>query len=121
MLEEKSPDNQIDIHRRKNMSASRRAFVISLAALASNLFIVDAARADDVMVSESDPAAIALGYKANASQVDKAKYNTYMPGEICSNCQFYQGDASTASAPCPLLGGKLVRGEGWCKGYVKKA
>ncbi|MFC0401368.1 high-potential iron-sulfur protein [Paraburkholderia rhizosphaerae] len=103
------------------MSASRRAFVISLAGLASNLFLVNVARADGTPVSESDPAAMALGYKANASQVDKAKFKNYMPGDKCSNCQFYQGAASAASAPCPLLGGKLVLGEGWCQGYAKKA
>src|SRR5262249_39516778 len=104
-----------------NMSASRRAFVIGLAGLASNLFLIDVARADDATISESDPTAMALGYKANAAQVDKAKFNTYMPGQKCSNCQFYQGDASAASAACPLLSGKLVRGDGWCKGYAKRA
>jgi hypothetical protein len=64
---------------------------------------------------------MALGYKANATQIDKAKYPAYMAGQSCSNCQFYQGNASAASAPCPLLGGKNVSGSGWCKGYVKKA
>jgi hypothetical protein len=103
------------------MSATRRAFIVSLAGLASNLLLLNNARADDGIIPESDPTAVALGYKADAMQVDKAKYAAYMPGETCSNCQFYQGPASAASAPCPLLAGKPVSGKGWCKGYVKRA
>ena len=103
------------------MSATRRAFIVSLAGLATNLYLLNNARADESAISESDPTAVALGYKANAMQVDKAKYSTYMSGQTCSNCQFYQGAASAATAPCPLLGGKPVSGMGWCKGYVKRA
>jgi hypothetical protein len=103
------------------MSATRRAFIVSLAGLASNLLILNNVRADESAISESDPTAVALGYKADATQVDKAKYSTYMSGETCSNCQFYQGPASAASAPCPLLGGKPVNGKGWCKGYARRA
>jgi hypothetical protein len=103
------------------MSATRRAFIVSLAGLASNLLIPTHVRADESTISESDPTAVALGYKANAMQVDKAKYSTYMAGQTCANCQFYQGPASAANAPCPLLGGKPVSGMGWCKGYVKRA
>jgi hypothetical protein len=103
------------------MLTSRRAFVITLAGLTSNLLLLNGARADDGTVSESDPTAMALGYRTHAAQVDKAKYATYAAGETCSNCQFYQGDASASSAPCPLLGGNRVSAGGWCKGYVKKS
>ena len=69
-------------------------------------------------MSESDPTAIALNYKADAKQVKSPKY---VAGQLCKNCNFYQGAASAANAPCPLFGGKLVAGNGWCSGYAKKA
>ncbi|GAB2902573.1 high-potential iron-sulfur protein [Paraburkholderia jirisanensis] len=103
------------------MPFSRRAFVTTLAGFASGLPFISDAYADDGTISESDPTAQALGYKADATKVDRAKYSTYMAGETCANCQFYQGQATAPSAPCPLLGSKAVSGKGWCAGYVKKA
>ena len=58
---------------------------------------------------------------ADASKVDKAKQPKYAAGQSCSNCQFYQGKASDAFAPCPMLAGKQVASKGWCNVYVKKA
>lgn len=103
------------------MSFSRRTFVITLAWLASGLPLMSEAHADDGTIAESDPTAEALGYKADATKVDKAKYSTYVSGDTCANCQFYQGQATAPSAPCPLLAGKAVSGKGWCKGYARKA
>jgi high potential iron-sulfur protein len=103
------------------MSLPRRSFVIALAGFGSGLPFVRRAHADDGTISESDPTAQALGYRADATKVDSAKYSTYMTGQTCSNCQFYQGQATASNAPCPLLAGKRVDGKGWCKGYVKRA
>ncbi|WP_233872322.1 high-potential iron-sulfur protein [Paraburkholderia adhaesiva] len=103
------------------MPCSRRQFIAIAATFASTSILLDEARADAPPVSESDPTAQALGYKANAAQVDKAKYPTFQTGQSCSNCQLYQGKTGAASGPCLLFGGKTVNSGGWCSGYTKKA
>jgi High potential iron-sulfur protein len=102
------------------MKTSRRNFIIVVAGLTSSLLLDRAASADTATISESDPSAQALGYKADATKVDKAKYSNYTAGETCATCQFYQGTAGSPSGPCPLLGGKAVDAKGWCTGYAKK-
>jgi hypothetical protein len=64
---------------------------------------------------------MSLGYKHDASQVDKAKFSKYAAGEHCGNCQLFQGKAGEDWGPCPIFGGKLVSVKGWCSAYTKKA
>ena len=73
------------------------------------------------MVAETDPQAVALGYVADASKVDKAKHANYVEGSLCSGCALYQGKAGDASGPCPLYAGKAVAAKGWCSSWAKKA
>ena len=73
------------------------------------------------MVAETDPQAAALGYKANATTIDKAKYPKYAAGLACSNCALYQGKGDSAAGGCSLFGAKQVAGKGWCSAYAKKA
>ena len=71
-------------------------------------------------VLPTEPLAQSLGYKEDASQVDKAKFPTYKPGQKCATCRFLQGDASKPFAPCQIFGGKLVSTKGWCASYNAK-
>jgi hypothetical protein len=104
------------------MKSSRRTFLItSLGAASAFALASRQALADAPKVTESDPTAQALGYKMDATKVDKAKYAKYAAGEECSNCQFFQGKPTDAFAPCPMFGGKQVAGKGWCSAYTKKA
>lgn len=103
------------------MQVSRRHFMIFAASVASAAVLPNESRADAPMLSESDPTAQSLGYKAEATQVDKAKFPKYQAGQACANCQLYQGKAGAVTAPCPIYGGKLVNAKGWCNAYVKKA
>ncbi|WP_116138253.1 high-potential iron-sulfur protein [Trinickia diaoshuihuensis] len=104
------------------MKSSRRTFLItSLGAVSALALASREALADAPKVAENDPTAVALGYKLDASKVDKAKYPKYAAGETCSNCQFFQGKPADAFAPCPMFGGKQVAGKGWCSAYSKKA
>src|ERR1700738_4303329 len=103
------------------MKSSRRTFLITSIGVASTLALSRQAFADAPKVAEADPTAQALGYKADATQVDKAKYAKYAAGQDCANCSFYQGKPTDAYAPCPMFGGKLVAGKGWCTAYNKKA
>jgi hypothetical protein len=79
------------------------------------------ARAAEPHVDEKDAPAQSLGYKHDATKVDKAKFVKYKIGETCANCQLYQGKAGEARGPCPIFSGKAVSAKGWCSAYVKKA
>src|SRR3546814_338962 len=103
------------------MKASRRTFLIAGIGAASSLALTRQALAAPEKVSESDPTAVALGYKHDAKLVDKAKQTKYVAGEHCGNCQLYQGKAGEEWGPCPIFGGKLVNHDGWCSAYTKKA
>jgi len=101
---------------------SRRAFVMSVVAGTSALAAarVDA-QAAAPKLEESDPQAAALGYKADATKVDKAKYPQHAATQVCGGCNFYQGKPTDAMAPCQLFAGKQVAGKGWCTAFAKKA
>lgn len=73
------------------------------------------------MVVETDAQATALGYKADAGKVDKAKFPKFAAGQQCGNCALFQGKAGAASGPCPLFAGKQVSAKGWCSAWAKKA
>ena len=100
---------------------NRRRFIkLTVAGLAAAPFaevlLGGTAVAADV-VAETDPAAAALGYKADATKADKRTDAT----ALCSNCNFYTGKPGEASGPCALFQGKLVSGSGWCTAWAKKA
>ena len=104
-----------------SMSLSRRSFIeSSVIVLAAGISPITLA-APGPMLSESDPTAAALGYKANASAVDKTKFPQYVAGQTCANCSLYQGAAGSPSGPCTIYAGKSVSSAGWCASYMKKA
>jgi hypothetical protein len=72
-------------------------------------------------VFPDEPLAKSLGYKENASEVDKAKFPTYKAGQICANCRFFQGEAGNNYGACQIFSGKLVTSNGWCSSYNAKA
>lgn len=106
------------------MKFSRRRFIAATTVLASALAVGRRAAAADAgagVVQETDANAQALGYKADASRVDHAKYPKFQAGESCANCQFFQGKAGATMGPCAVFGGKQVSAKGWCNTYTKKA
>lgn len=98
---------------------TRRIFLASIPASAITLALNNATAAAAVL-SETDPTAVALGYKADASKVDVKKYPAYARGQKCANCKLYAGKATDPMAPCSIFAGKLVNGKGWCAAWVKK-
>jgi hypothetical protein len=110
----------IDLNTGIHMKNSRRQFMILSAAGACTLALNGKVQAQ-AMVSETDPQAAALGYKANATTVDKAKYAKYAAGQECDNCALFQGKVGDATGGCSLFGTKKVAGKGWCSAYAKKA
>lgn len=97
----------------------RREFMLQVA-LGSTALLASQVHAA-TMLDEKDPQAGALGYKADATKVDKTKFPKYAAGQLCSNCALYQGKPADAAAGCPLFAGKQVAGKGWCSAYAKKA
>lgn len=72
-------------------------------------------------LNENDEQAEKLGYRHDATTVDKKKSPTYKPGDACGNCQLFQGKPGTDEwAPCPIFPGKQVNVHGWCSSYMKK-
>jgi hypothetical protein len=100
-------------------TSNRRTFVIQTVVGASALTAALTAQAQAAL-AETDAQAVALGYKADASKVDKAKFPKYAAGQICTNCALFQGKASDAAGGCPLFAGKQVAGKGWCSAWAKK-
>jgi hypothetical protein len=98
----------------------RREFILHVA-LGSTALLASQVQAATPMLAETDPQAGALGYKADATKVDKTKFPKYAAGQLCNNCALYQGKAADAAAGCPLFAGKQVAGKGWCSAYAKKA
>ena len=104
------------------MKSNRRTFVIHTAVGAGALVAACMAQAQPkpALVDEKDPQATALGYKADATKVDKTKQPKYAAGQDCSNCALYQGKPGDAAGGCPLYGGKQVSAKVWCSAYAKK-
>lgn len=101
-------------------SSTRRVFMMQVATAAGATLVAHQALAAAPMVAENDPQAAGVGYKADASKVDKAKYAKYAAGQNCSNCALYQGAGGSASGGCGLFPGKQVSAKGWCSAYAKK-
>ena len=99
---------------------SRRQF-IQIVPVAGAVLLAGREAFAQAKLEESDPQAKALGYAADATKVDKAKQPKYAAGQLCSNCQLFQGKASDAAGGCPLFAGKQVAAKGWCSAWVKKA
>jgi len=102
-------------------TTTRRRFIkivasgVATAPFASALVSTTAQAVDKV--SESDPTAVALGYKADATKATQRKDTSAM----CSTCNLYSGKAGDAEGPCSIFQGKLVNAKGWCTAWVKKS
>ena len=104
----------------QRLSSTRRVFMMQVASAAGAALVVQEAMAQP-LVAENDPQAAGVGYKADASKVDKAKYPKYAAGQNCGGCALYQGKAGSASGGCGLFAGKQVAAKGWCSAWAKKA
>ncbi|WP_168789229.1 high-potential iron-sulfur protein [Paraburkholderia aromaticivorans] len=100
------------------MKTSRRHFLLLGVSAGSALMLTRAAFADTAnTLNETDPKAQAVGYREDASKVDKAKFPGYATGQNCGNCSLFQGKANDAYGGCTLFGDKQVAAPGWCSSY----
>jgi hypothetical protein len=105
------------IQRRKFLKMGSLAIVSTAIAMR----VARSAAAAQPHLEESDTTAQGLGYKHDATKVDKTKFPKYKAGEGCESCQLYTGKAGEAWGACPIFAGKDVNAKGWCSAYVKKA
>lgn len=99
---------------------SRRIFLVQSAACYVAIGASSTASAQSIVL-ETDTQAVALGYKADASKVDKAKQPKYVAGQLCSNCALFQGAANASAGGCPLFAEKQIAAKAWCNAWAKKA
>lgn len=102
---------------------SRRQFVRNVALIASTASLAPlavTAEGAPALLPESDPIAQALGYRADAAQVDTAKFPSKAGDEnapqLCSNCALYS-QVGDGFGSCAAIPGKLVAGPGWCSAW----
>jgi hypothetical protein len=100
---------------------NRRRFLIqtSVAGATGLALIAQRSFAQTTPIDEKAAQSVALGYKADATKVDKVKFPKYAAGQNCKNCSLYQGSDKTGA--CPLFAGKAVPAAAWCTAWVKKA
>jgi hypothetical protein len=104
------------------MSSLRRRDVMRTLGAAAGVFALlrwsRPVAAEAARLDVKDPAAAALGYVENASQVDAKKFPEYVQGSNCENCLQLQGTSGNNYRPCTLFPGKLVSVSGWCKSWT---
>lgn len=99
---------------------TRRTFLATLTIGGAAVAISSIAGADAPALTEDDPTAKALGYKADATKVDATKFANYKPGQNCATCKLVQGTDGPAMRPCALFPGKTVHAAGWCAAFAPK-
>lgn len=84
--------------------------------------VVDAPDSAMAPVDEADSSAQALGYRHDATTVNRASYAKYEDGQQCANCVLFLADASPDAAwgGCSIFPGRLVSSSGWCNVYQPK-
>ena len=119
MNDEITPKACANRNRRDFLRDSIGAAAVAIAG--PTLIASTAHAAEPPILEESDPIAMALGYKADASQVDTSKYpkrsGEQGSKQICANCSLYQA-RDNAVGSCAAIPGKLVAGAGWCQAWV---
>jgi hypothetical protein len=102
-------------------TVTRRSLVQTLSMAAAAAAVLPLRRsqaAEPPHLDPKDPAAAAVGYVENASQVDPKKYPAYIKGSTCENCLLLQGATGSHYRPCNLFPGKAVSVSGWCSSWA---
>ena len=99
---------------------SRREFVLRLLPLAGTAALLPGiARAKEPpALTESDPLAVALGFRADTGKVDQAKYPMHTKEQTCGNCLHFKTPGA-AHALCDLFSKTVPKG-GWCSAWAKR-
>jgi hypothetical protein len=99
-------------------ATTRRVFVLHLAATGAAL-AAGQASAQARKLTESEPDAVALGYREDTRSVDSKKFTRHNPSQNCTNCMIWKGKGSDGGT-CHLFGSRLLSGNGWCSQWAPK-
>ncbi|MCF7984068.1 MAG: high-potential iron-sulfur protein [Thiohalocapsa sp.] len=101
---------------------NRRQFIVRVGVGASALALARLGVAEEAKpaLTEDDAYAKSMGFKLDASQVDRAKFTKFEEGQSCSTCQLYSGAEGDPLGPCSFFGGRLVPPTGWCRNFKPK-
>ena len=76
-------------------------------------------------LDESNPTAVALGYKHDANEVDVDRFAKRATEEgkkqFCDNCLHYKTSDEEGWGPCAIFPGFNVAAKGWCNVWVQAA
>ena len=79
----------------------------------------------EAKVDEGEAAAVALGYRHDASQVDTEAHpkraGAQGARQFCDNCALFEGEPGDQWAPCSIFQGRKVAGKGWCNAWVSRS
>ena len=104
------------------MKINRRTFAIQSVLGTAGIAAVDLPHAQATMLLETNPQASTLGYRADASKIESARFPKYAPGQKCAQCQLFRArEQDAAVGSCAIYPGKLVSAEGWCNAFVRMA
>ena len=99
---------------------TRRQTLLALAALPAAMPIApqraESAAPARALLDEAEPAAVAIGYVANARNVDVKKFPAYRRGQSCTTCTLLEFGTGVQRG-CTLVPGRLVMAGGWCKAW----
>lgn len=112
-----SANHHDDSRRRFLRAGLMGAAAVPVAGLLGGLRTASA-QTDMPKLSEDDPAAKALNYHEDASEVSGGARSE---GAICANCQLYQGSPDSEWGGCGAFPGKAVAANGWCSAWVEAA
>ena len=101
-------------------ATSRRRALACLALVGVALPGLNQAQAQDVLLSENDPGALGVAYRADAAKVDPTRNPSFKPGQQCANCSLYAGEPGQPQGGCGLFYGKEVSASGWCNAWDPK-
>ena len=99
-------------------NARRRTFLFQVVALGSAMCA--GPKASTTTIEESEPQAMAVGYKADTFKVDAKAYPKHAVTQNCSNCSLFQAKAIDPLGGCAVFPGKQVARSGWCSAWVQK-
>lgn len=105
---------------------SRRNFILSLGLGIPTLFSAKALansgedirklRENATRLKEDERTAILMGYKEDATNVDRKKFPKYKPGQSCANCFLNNGKKGDKDVLCTAMYRRVVP-TGWCRVY----
>jgi High potential iron-sulfur protein len=71
------------------------------------------------VLNEEEVPAKAQGFKRDANTVDRKRFPSFKPGEICATCRLAIA-AQAGDYMCSVFPGRSVPAQGWCAAFEVK-